>query len=244
MFTPYRPEPYVDFSQDGPRSAMLGAIEDVGDHLQQHYPLRIDGDLIDTEAKIRSINPAAPDQLVGVVAKASTDLADKAVRTAAERFQEWSHWPAVARARILIKAAAIARRRVYELSAWMCYEVSKRWIEAYAGVCEAIDFMDFYGREMVRLDGAHPTTPFTGEENEVRYLPLGVCVVIPPWNFPLAITCGMTTAALVTGNTVVLKPRACCRCPVPPTWRSSSRRCRSRTPWPAGAWALPRATTR
>ncbi|MCP4249861.1 MAG: L-glutamate gamma-semialdehyde dehydrogenase [bacterium] len=206
MFTPFRPEPYVDFSQDAPRSAMLGAIEDVGDHLQQHYPLRIDGDLIDTIDKIRSINPAAPDQLVGVVAKASPDLADKAVRTAAERFAEWSHWPAEARARILIKAAAIARRRVYELSAWMCYEVSKSWIEAYAGVCEAIDFMEFYGREAVRLDGAHPTTPFAGEENEVRYLPLGVTVVIPPWNFPLAITCGMTTAALVTGNTVVLKP--------------------------------------
>ena len=98
------------------------------------------------------------------------------------------------------------KRRVYEFSAWMVYETSKSWIEAYADTCEAIDFLAFYGREMMRLKGAHPVTPFAGEENELRYMPLGVGVVIPPWNFPLAICCGMTTAALVTGNTVCLKP--------------------------------------
>ena len=206
MLMPYRPEPYVDFSQEGPRSAMLAALEQVGGQLGRDYPLHIGGKLVETKDKIQSINPANPDQVVGVVSKASADQADQAVKLAAERFHEWSAWPAEARARILIKAAAIARRRLYELSAWMCYEVSKSWIEAYAGVCEAIDFLDFYGREMMRLDGAHPTTPFAGEENEVRYIPLGVGVVIPPWNFPFAITTGMTTAALVTGNTVVLKP--------------------------------------
>ncbi|MHC4611015.1 MAG: aldehyde dehydrogenase family protein, partial [Planctomycetota bacterium] len=204
MLMPFDPEPYVDFSQDGPRSAMLQAIEDVGDHLGRKYPLRIGGEWIETSDTIRSVNPAAPDQVVGVVSRASTEQADAAVRLAAERFEEWSRWPGEARARILIKAAAIARCRLYELTAWMCYEVSKSWIEAYAGVCEAIDFMDFYGREMLRLDGAHPTTPFPGEENELRYIPLGVGVVIPPWNFPMAITTGMTTAALVTGHTVVL----------------------------------------
>jgi 1-pyrroline-5-carboxylate dehydrogenase len=98
------------------------------------------------------------------------------------------------------------RRRTYEFSAWMCYEVSKSWIEAYADTCEAIDFLEFYAREAMRLSGSHPTTPMPGEENEVRYIPLGVGVVIPPWNFALAITAGMTTAALVTGNTVCLKP--------------------------------------
>jgi 1-pyrroline-5-carboxylate dehydrogenase len=95
---------------------------------------------------------------------------------------------------------------VYELSAWMCFEQSKSWIEAYADACETIDFLEFYAREMMRLGGAQPVTPFPGEENEVRYIPLGVGAVIPPWNFPLAICTGMTSAALVAGNTVVLKP--------------------------------------
>jgi 1-pyrroline-5-carboxylate dehydrogenase len=98
------------------------------------------------------------------------------------------------------------RRRIYEICAWMCYEESKSWIESYADACEAIDFMDFYGREMMRLKGSHPVTPFPGEENDYRYMPLGVGLVIPPWNFPMAICCGMTTAALVTGNTACLKP--------------------------------------
>ena len=206
MLTPFCPEPYVDFSQDGPRGSMLQAIEEVGKELGRTYPLRIGGKTIDTADKIKSVNPAAPDQVIGLVGKANADQADRAVRLAHERFTEWAAWPGEARARILVKAAAIARRRVYELSALMCYETSKSWIEAYADACEAIDFMDFYAREMMRLAGAHPVTPFPGEENEVRYMPLGVAVVIPPWNFPLAICCGMTTAALVTGNTVVLKP--------------------------------------
>jgi len=206
MLMPYQPEPYVDFSQTGPRAAMLQAIEEVGSRLGRTYPLCIGGERMDTADKIKSVNPAAPDQLIGLVAKASPQQADQAVRSAAEHFAQWSRWPGEARARVLVKAAAIARRRLYELAAWMCYEESKSWIEAYADACEAIDFMEFYAREMIRLDGAHPTTPYPGEENEVRYLPMGVAVVIPPWNFPLAITTGMTTAALVTGNTVVLKP--------------------------------------
>jgi len=206
MLMPFSPEPYVDFTQDGPRAAMLAALEKVGQQLGREYPLRIGGKTIDTADKIKSISPANPDRVVGLVSKASADQADQAVRLASERFHDWSHWSGEARARILIKAAAIARRRLYELAALQCYEVSKSWIEAYADVCEAIDFMDFYAREMMRLQGAHPVTPFPGEENELRYLPLGVGVVIPPWNFPLAICCGMTTAALVTGNTVVLKP--------------------------------------
>jgi 1-pyrroline-5-carboxylate dehydrogenase len=141
-----------------------------------------------------------------VLAKATADHADQAVQFAAAAFATWSRVEPDARARILIKTAAIVRRRIYELTAWQCYEQSKSWIEAYADVCEAIDFLEFYGREMMRLGGAHPVTPFPGEENEVRYVPLGVGVVIPPWNFPLAICTGMTAAALVTGNTVVLKP--------------------------------------
>jgi 1-pyrroline-5-carboxylate dehydrogenase len=206
MLMTFTPEAYVDFSQDGPRGSMLEAIEEVGKQVGRSYPLRIGGQAVETSDKIKSVNPAAPDQVIGLVSKANGDQADQAIRLAHERFKEWSCWPGEARARILVKAAAIARRRIYELCALMCYETSKAWIEAYADACEAIDFMEFYAREMMRLEGAHPVTPFANEENEVRYIPMGVALVIPPWNFPLAICCGMTTAALVTGNTVVLKP--------------------------------------
>ncbi len=206
MFTPFRTEPYVDFSQTVPQRDMLHAIDTVAGRLGQEYPLRIGKDRIITPQKISSVCPAAHKQVVGLVSKASPEQADKAVKLAAENFPWWSRTDPALRARILVKAAAIMRRRVYELSAWMCFEASKSWIEAYADTCEAIDFLDFYGREMVRLSAPQPVTPFAGEENEYRYIPLGVCVVIPPWNFPCAIMAGMTSAALVTGNTVVLKP--------------------------------------
>ena len=206
MLPPFSPEPYVDFSQAEPRARMLAALEQVAGELGRTYPLWINGEAVTSGERLESISPADPSRVVGTMAKANTDLADKAVRSAAEAFKTWSRVDPDARARVLIKAAAIGRRRLYELAAWQCFEESKSWIEAYADVCEAIDFMDFYGREMMRLKGAHPVTPFVGEENELRYIPLGVGVVIPPWNFPLAICCGMTTAALVTGNTVCLKP--------------------------------------
>src|SRR5262249_12321341 len=153
-----------------------------------------------------SIMPASPQTVVGIAGKATVDQANEAIRIAAETFQTWRKVEPETRAHILLKAAAIMRRRVYEFAAWMCFEVSKSWLEAYADTCEAIDFLDFYAREMIRLGGPQPVTPYSGEENEVRYIPLGVAVVIPPWNFPLAICTGMTSAAIVTGNTVVLKP--------------------------------------
>ncbi len=206
MLPPFSPEPYVDFQQAEPRNRMLAALEFVQGQLGRSYPLWVDGKSVTTSETFKSISPADPNRVVGVMSKANADVADKAVRSAAERFTSWSRVEPEARARILVKAAAIMRRRVYEFSAWMCFETSKSWIEAYADTCEAIDFMEFYAREAVRLGGSHPTTPYLGEENEVRYIPLGVGVVIPPWNFPLAICAGMTTAALVTGNTVCLKP--------------------------------------
>ncbi|MCO6437388.1 MAG: L-glutamate gamma-semialdehyde dehydrogenase [Phycisphaerae bacterium] len=206
MLMPFSPEPYVNFSQENPRTKMLAALKKVAGELGASYPLWINGEKVLPGDTFQSTSPADPGRVVGIVAKANADLADRAVKSAHENFREWSRWDPDARARILIKAAAIMRRRIYEFAAWMCYEESKSWIEAYADACEAIDFMDFYGREMMRLKGAHPVTPFPGEENELRYMPLGVGVVIPPWNFPLAICTGMTTAALVTGNTVCLKP--------------------------------------
>lgn len=206
MLPAYSPEAYVNFSEAAPREAMLAALADVRGRLGRSYPLHIAGQVIETTDTIKSIMPAKSDTVVGFVSKANAEQAEKAVQSAAEMFKTWSQYPASARSKILIKAAAIMRRRVYELSAWMCFETSKGWLEAYADTCEAIDFLEFYGRDILRLDGPQPVTPFAGEDNEYRYMPLGVVVVIPPWNFPLAICCGMTSAALVTGNTVVLKP--------------------------------------
>lgn len=206
MLMPYRPEPYVNFTEAEPREKMLAALQQVRGRLGQEYPLRIGAEKIRTEKKIASVMPAHHATVVGQVGKASQAQAEQAIQAAAAAFKTWSRVDPDVRARVLLKAAAAMRRRVYELSAWMCFEESKSWIEAYADTCEAIDFLDFYAREMMRLGGAQPVTPFPGEENELRYVPLGVGVIIPPWNFPLAICCGMTSAAIVTGNTVVLKP--------------------------------------
>jgi 1-pyrroline-5-carboxylate dehydrogenase len=206
MLSPYRPEAYVNFSEQGPRAAILEALGRVGRQLGQTYPLRIGGREVSTDERIASICPASKEQVVGYVGKATPEHADEAIMAAYEAFKSWRRVEPEARARILVRAAGIIRRRIYEMSAWMVYEVSKSWGEAYADVCETIDFLEFYAREMMRLGGGQPTTPYPGEENEVRYIPLGVCVVIPPWNFPMAICTGMTSAALVAGNTVVLKP--------------------------------------
>ncbi len=206
MLTPFRNEPYVNFAEETPRRNMLAALKQVEAQLGRTYPLRINGQKVETAGRIESINPAQPDQIVGTVGKATAEHARQALAAADAAFKTWSRVAPEARARYLLKAAEIIRRRVYEFSAWMVYEESKSWIEAYADTCEAIDFLEFYAREMMRLGGPQPVTPFPGEENELRYIPLGVGVIIPPWNFPLAIMAGMTSAALVTGNTVVLKP--------------------------------------
>jgi 1-pyrroline-5-carboxylate dehydrogenase len=206
MLTPYRPEPYVNFAEPEPRQKMIAALKDVRGKLGRTYPLRIGDKKIETDKKISSIMPGHSDTVVGYVSKASQDQAEHAIQTAREMFKTWSRVDPETRARVLFKAAAIMRRRIYELSAWECFEESKGWIEAYADVCETIDFLEFYGREMIRLGGPQEVTPFAGEDNELRYVPLGVGVVIPPWNFPLAICGGMTSATIVTGNTCVLKP--------------------------------------
>ena len=206
MLMPYRPEPYVNFAETEPRRMMIAALRDVREKLGRTYPLRIGDERIETAKTIDSVMPANFGTVVGHVAKASRVEAAQAIQSATETFESWRRVEPDGRAKILFKAAAIMLRRVYELSAWQCFEESKGWLEAYADVCEAIDFLDFYGREMIRLGGPQKVTPVPGEDNELRYIPLGVGVIIPPWNFPLAITAGMTSAAIVAGNTVVLKP--------------------------------------
>ena len=206
MQTAFQNEPFTNFKADRSREAMQAALALVREQLGRSYPLVIAGQSVDTPDHFESINPAYPDQVVGRFAKATPEHADQAIDAAAAAFGSWRRVPPVERARYLFRAAAIMRRRKFEFAAWLVYEVSKSWVEADADVAEAIDFMEYYGREMLRLAAPQPVVPFPAEDNELRYIPLGVGVVIPPWNFPLAIMVGMTTAAIVAGNTVVLKP--------------------------------------
>src|SRR5439155_20154048 len=144
--------------------------------------------------------------VVGRTARPGRGEAERALDAAWPALGDWSAWLPAERARVLVKAAALLRRRKHVFSATMVYEAGKSWPEADVDTAEAIDFLEYYGREAIRLAGPHPLTRLPGEDNDLMYVPLGVGVVIPPWNFPLAITCGMTAAAIVTGNTAILKP--------------------------------------
>jgi 1-pyrroline-5-carboxylate dehydrogenase len=202
----FKNEPLVDFTNPENAAKMQTALRKVGANLGRDYPLVVGGERITTDANINSIDPSNPDQIVGKSSKATSDIAEKAIATALNAFEKWRFVPAAERAEYLFKAAKIIRDNKYEFSAWMCYEVGKNWVEADADVAETIDFLEFYGREAIRYAGEQPLTKISGEVNSLDYIPLGVGVVIPPWNFPLAIMAGMTTAALVSGNTVLLKP--------------------------------------
>jgi 1-pyrroline-5-carboxylate dehydrogenase len=206
MSTEFRNEPFTDFTNEANAQAMRDALEKVKGELGRDYPLVIGGERITTEDKLESINPANRTQVVGRFSKATKEMASRAVENAYETFQTWKKVPGKDRADILFKAAAIMRERKHELSAWMVYEVAKTWAEADGDTAEAIDFCEFYAREMLRYSGDQPLVNIPGEQNRLEYVPLGVGAVIPPWNFPLAIMAGMTVAAVVTGNTVVVKP--------------------------------------
>lgn len=206
MPTEFRNEPFTDFSKDENAQAMRRAIDKVKSELGREYPLVIGGERITTAGKLDSINPANRTQLVGRFNKATKELAARAVETAYETFKTWKNISAQERSDLLIRVASILRERKHEMSAWMIYEVAKTWPEADGDTAEAIDFCEFYAREMLRYAGDQPLVQIPGEENHLDYVPLGVGAVIPPWNFPLAIMAGMTVAAVVTGNTVVLKP--------------------------------------
>jgi 1-pyrroline-5-carboxylate dehydrogenase len=202
----FRNEAYTDFSVPANREAMKKALEQVHAGFGREYQLRIGSDWISTGDLLRSVNPSNTSEVVGVHHKATAALARRAVDCASAYFAQWSRTPTEERAELLLDAARILRRRKMEFDAWMVYEAGKSWVEAEADVSEAIDFCDYYAREMLRLAGPQKVLQLAGEEDELVYIPLGVGVVIPPWNFPLAILVGMTVAALVTGNTVILKP--------------------------------------
>lgn len=206
MILEFTNEPAVDFTRPIDRERMTQALQKVKSELGGTYDLMIDGEHVATETRIASMDPSHLEQVVGYVAKADEKLADSAIRAAVQAFESWKKKPGDLRARYLFKTAALMRRRKFEFAAWMCFEAGKTWAEADADVAEAIDFLEFYGREMIRLSDRQPLVRMAGEDNEMQYLPLGVGIIIPPWNFPLAILVGMTSAALVAGNTVVVKP--------------------------------------
>ncbi|TCP24117.1 delta-1-pyrroline-5-carboxylate dehydrogenase [Scopulibacillus darangshiensis] len=203
---PYRHEPAVDFSKEENKKAFQAALGKVESELGKSYDLIVGGEHISTNEKITSINPGKKDQVIGVVSKANKEIAEKAMQTALETYETWRKWDAKLRADILFRTAAIVRRRKHEFSAWMVLEAGKPWDEADGDTSEAIDFMEFYARQMLKYDKGYDCLSEPGDHNEMFYKPMGVGVVISPWNFPFAIMAGMTVAGVVTGNTILLKP--------------------------------------
>ncbi|MDQ0156879.1 L-glutamate gamma-semialdehyde dehydrogenase [Robertmurraya andreesenii] len=206
MVQPYKHEPFTDFSVEKEREGYLQALNTVEGYLGQDYDLVIGGERISTEDKIISINPANKEEIIGRVSKANKELAEKAMQAAVKAFQSWRKAKPEMRADVLFKAAAIIRRRKHEFSALLTKEAGKPWREADADTAEAIDFLEYYARQMLRIKDGVPVNSRPNEYNRYNYIPLGVGVIISPWNFPLAIMAGTTVAAIVSGNTVLLKP--------------------------------------
>jgi 1-pyrroline-5-carboxylate dehydrogenase len=203
---PFKNEPLVDFSKEENARKMRAAIEKVRSQLGREYDLVIGGKRIKNADKINSINPAKPSEVVGVFQKAGLEHVEPAMSAALKAFESWSRTPVEERAQLLLRTAKIIRERKFEYSAWMVFEVAKNWVEADADTAELIDFLELYAREALRLAKAEPPVQLPGERDYLWYVPLGVGIVIPPWNFPGAIMAGMTVASIVCGNTVVLKP--------------------------------------
>ncbi|STO13879.1 1-pyrroline-5-carboxylate dehydrogenase 1 [[Flavobacterium] thermophilum] len=217
---PYRHEPLTDFTVEANREAFLAALKKVESELGRDYPLVIGGERVMTEDKITSINPANKTEVVGRVAKANKELAERAMkplmrRSALGAGQVRKRGPIFCSGRRRSCAGAS-----HEFSAWLVKEAGKPWREADADTAEAIDFMEYYGRQMLKLKDGIPVESRPGETNRFFYIPLGVGVVISPWNFPFAIMAGTTVASLVTGNTVLLKPASATR-----SWRINLWKC-------------------
>ena len=191
MLAPFHNEPPTDFGQPAEREALLAALAQAEAAFDRDYPLAVGGEPIWSGEWIESYDPCDLDRRVGRVARATPALAERALDAAWAAYPDWSRAEPIVRARILWRAAALLRRRKHQFSAFLVYEVGKNWAEADADTAEAIDFLEYYGREIVRL-AQPPTLHYTlGEENELRYQPLGAGLIVSPWNFPLAILAGM-----------------------------------------------------
>ncbi len=206
MVPEFRNEPMTDFSVEAERNAFRAALAKVQKRLPLQGVNRIGGKDVSAAKHFESVNPCDFRQVIGRFPEGTAADAGRAIAAATKAFASWSRVPPGDRAAVLLRIASILRRHKHDFSAMMVLEEAKSWAEADGDTAEAIDFCEFYAREMERLAEPQPLTPYPGERNELEHIPLGVCVVIPPWNFPLAILCGMATAALVAGNTVVLKP--------------------------------------
>ncbi|WP_047983127.1 L-glutamate gamma-semialdehyde dehydrogenase [Ornithinibacillus californiensis] len=207
MVVPYTHEPFTDFTVEENKQQILEALKKVEADLGKEYPLIINGERIFTEDKIVSVNPSNKEEVIGYVSKANKELAEKAMKVADEKFQNyWRMSDPKFRAGILFRAAAIIRRRKHEFNAHLAKEAGKPWKEADGETAEAIDFLEFYGRQMLELKDGMPINSRPIEHNRFDYIPLGVGLVISPWNFSFAIMAGTAVAAMVTGNTVLLKP--------------------------------------
>jgi 1-pyrroline-5-carboxylate dehydrogenase len=206
MVVPYTHEPFTDFSVEENRKKMEEALKLVEKDVGKEYPLIIGGKRVTTDEKIKVVNPANKEEVLGYVSKSNKDIAEEAMQVADETFNTWRKSDPKFRAGILFRAAAIVRRRKFEFSAQLVKEGGKPWKEADADTAEAIDFMEYYGRQMLRIKDGMEVNSRPIEHNQFNYIPLGVGVVISPWNFLFAIMAGTTVASMVTGNTVLLKP--------------------------------------
>ncbi len=203
---PFVNEPYADFNQPAHALAMRAALSKVRSEFGKEYDLLIAGERRRSTSKLESLNPSRPSEVIAIHQKGSEQDARDAVERAYAYFPAWAGLSMQDRAALLLRAAEILRERKYEFDAWLVFEAGKTWAEAEADVSEAIDFCEYYARHALKLAKPEPVVQLSGERDEMVYLPLGVGIVIPPWNFPLAILVGMATAALVVGNTIVIKP--------------------------------------
>src|SRR5271170_849127 len=199
-------EPVTDFSVPATRAAAEAALARVRAEMGRDYELWIAGSAHKTGDLLTSVNPSKTSEVVGKHHKATPELATRAIEDAHAYFGEWSRVPVERRVELVVRAADLIRKRKLDFDAWLVLEAGKTWPEADGDVSEAIDFAEYYARQMQRFASPEPTVQMPGERGEMIYLPLGAGVVIPPWNFPLAIMTGMTLAALVAGNTVIIKP--------------------------------------
>jgi 1-pyrroline-5-carboxylate dehydrogenase len=207
MLPTYINEPTTDFSQPEQRASFERALAAAKGEIGRHYPMVIDGEAVMLDNTISTINPSRPSEALGLFSAGTAEHADRAIEAAWRAFQTWQYTPVEERARYLLRAAAEMRRRKHEFSATMVLEVGKSWAEAEADTAEAIDFMEYYARQALRIaDSSSLLAEFPNEQGNLYYIPLGVGAIIPPWNFPCAIPTGMLSAALVMGNTAVFKP--------------------------------------
>lgn len=214
----FKTEPFLNFGLEENKHNLENELNNVLKELGKEYPLVINGERFFTEQYISSMNPGQKNQLIGNVSIADVDFAEKAHVAAQQAFKTWKNVPVKERSELLLKTAKLLRERRNQFTSWLIYESGKNWVEADADTAEAIDFMEYYARQMLDLANPEPLIKidenvdtskyiqFPKEDNSLTYIPLGVGVCLPPWNFPLAILAGMTTAAIVAGNTVILKP--------------------------------------